>query len=138
MTAAEMAALHALAFAGQGRAWPEAEIAALLGDPLVFAVTRPGGFALGRAVAGEAELLTLATDPARRRQGLGRALLGAFEEEAARRGAQEVFLEVAEDNSAAWALYRAAGYAETGRRRGYYRRDGAVPADALILRRTLG
>ena len=32
-----------------------------------------------------------------------------------------MFLEVAEDNAAARALYRSAGFARAGQRRGYYR-----------------
>jgi ribosomal-protein-alanine N-acetyltransferase len=44
-----------------------------------------------------------------------------------------MFLEVAERNGAARALYAAAGFAAAGRRRRYYP-DGA---DALVLRRSL-
>jgi [ribosomal protein S18]-alanine N-acetyltransferase len=41
-------------------------------------------------------------------------------------------------NAPALALYRAAGFAEAGRRPGYYPRDpDAAPADALILTRRL-
>ena len=48
-----------------------------------------------------------------------------------------MFLEVAVDNPAAIALYQAAGFVPAGRRRGYYRRQGADAMDALVLRRTL-
>ena len=47
------------------------------------------------------------------------------------------FLEVAEDNAAARALYRAAGWNETGRRRGYYPRPGGA-LDAITLAKPLG
>ena len=57
-----MAALHAACFAFP-RPWSAAEFAALLADPLVFVQTLPGGFVMGRAVAGEAELLTVAVAP---------------------------------------------------------------------------
>jgi len=134
MTPDEMAACHARAFAGQGRAWSMAEFAGLLESPLVFAVGDARAFALGRVIADEAELLTLACDPAHRRKGLGRARLAGFEAEARARGAVTAFLEVAADNLPAHALYEAADYAEVARRAGYYAR-GTV--DALILRKAL-
>ena len=95
------------------------------------------GFVLGRALGDEAELLTIAVDPSCRRQGLGRTLLSAFEAEAERRGAASAFLEVAEDNAAALALYLGTGWAEAGRRRGYYTRVGADPMNALVLRKSI-
>ena len=64
---------------------------------------------------------------------MGWTLLQALLHEAAARGATEVFLEVAESNAAARALYAKAGAQEVGRRRRYYA-DGA---DALILRMAL-
>ncbi|RME14900.1 MAG: GNAT family N-acetyltransferase [Alphaproteobacteria bacterium] len=136
MTPAQMAALHARAFPRE-RPWSAAEIAALMDTPGGFAVTGPSGFALGRAIAGEAELLTIAVAPEARRQGRGRALLAAFEAEAARRGAARGFLEVAEDNAAARALYAAAGWQETGRRPGYYALAGGGRVDALLMDKAL-
>jgi ribosomal-protein-alanine N-acetyltransferase len=51
-------------------------------------------------------------------------------------GARALFLEVARDNDAGLALYRAAAFAEVGIRRAYYSRPtGAM--DALVLRRDL-
>ncbi|MDD9741449.1 MULTISPECIES: GNAT family N-acetyltransferase [Marinovum] len=132
-----LAALHAAAFA-PARGWSAAEFDSFLADPACLLVARPEGFALARVTLDEAELLTIATDPARRRQGVARGLLGALFGGLAGRGAETLFLEVAEDNAAARALYAGAGFAMAGRRRGYYpRRDGAA-ADALILRRALG
>jgi ribosomal-protein-alanine N-acetyltransferase len=136
MTPAEMAALHAHCFTTP-RPWSEAEIAELLASPLVFALTRPGAFLLGRVVAGEAELLTIAVDPDQRRAGLGGALVGAFLTEAVARGGESAFLEVAEGNTAARALYTACGFAPAGRRRDYYHRPDGASEDALILVRSL-
>lgn len=130
-----MAALYASAFPG-GRAWAAGEIEALTTAPGGFAVTRDTGFAIGRAVAGEAELLTIAVAPEARRGGIGRALLAEFEAEARRRDAAKAFLEVAADNPAALALYRAAGWVESGRRRGYYRRAGGN-VDAVLMSKRL-
>jgi ribosomal-protein-alanine N-acetyltransferase len=138
--AAAMAAAHATSF---DEPWGAGEIAALLQGPGGFAqlVRAPqtgavAGFILARAIAGEAEVLTLAVDPAHRRGGVGLALVEAAAIVAAAAGARTLFLEVASDNDAALALYRAAGFTEAGRRPGYYRRrTGAV--DALVLRRDL-
>lgn len=136
MTPEQMAALHARAFAGGGRAWTASEFATLLGSPHVFAVGDACAFALGRVAADEAELLTIATDPAHRRAGLGRRALCAFERRARQRGAALAHLEVAADNRPALALYAAAGFAETGRRTGYYLR-GAGRVDAVLMRKFL-
>jgi len=134
MTPEEMAICHARAFTGSSRAWSVAELTDLLASPLVFTLGDARAFALGRVIVDEAELLTLACDPAHRREGLGRARLAGFEAEARARGAVTAFLEVAADNLPAHALYEAADYAEVARRTGYYAR-GTV--DALILRKAL-
>ena len=136
MTPEALASLHARAFA-PARGWRAAEFAALLDSPHVFAVGDARAVALGRVAAGEAELLTLATDPDHRRAGRARACLAAFAAEARARGATEAFLEVAADNAAARALYAADGWSETGRRRGYYPRAGHASVDALVLARRI-
>lgn len=128
---AALAALHATAFE---HPWPEGEIASLMASPGVFALIVDGeGFILCRAIAGEAEILTLAVDPAVRRRGIGGALVEAAALLAARMDAQTLFLEVADDNLAALALYEAAGFEAVGRRRGYY----ASGADAVVMSRRL-
>lgn len=139
MNAFDLAALHSAAFITP-RPWSEAELAALLADPLIFAMTTGdplAGFALGRSVAGEAELLTLAVAPMRRRQGLARDLLEVFEERAVQSGATDAFLEVAADNSAAIALYDGAGWQRHGMRRGYYRQPDGARIDALVMGKRL-
>lgn len=108
-----------------------------MADPAVFILTLPGAFLLGRTVLDEAELLTLAVAPEARRKGLARDLLTRFEAEAIQRGATRAFLEVAEENAAARALYHAAGWRQAGRRRGYFTASGMPPQDGLILTRTL-
>lgn len=133
MTPEAMAALHARAFEGKARAWGAAEFEGLLESGHVFVVGGNRAFALGRALAGEAELLTLATDPDLRSLGLGRAALIAFEEAARGRGANRAFLEVAADNAPARALYRSRGFEEIARRAAYYRQG----VDALILEKLL-
>ena len=135
MTAAErIAAIHAAAVA---RPWSAPEMQSLLDDPHVFALEAEGAFLLARVVADEAEVLMIATHPGQRRKGRAAALVAQFHGEACERGAARAFLEVAEDNAAARALYAAAGYAQVGRRAGYYARPGAPPVAALVLSHSL-
>lgn len=129
MTPEDMAALHAAAFAPD-RGWTAAEIADLCASPFVDALTSPAGFALIRTVAEEAELLTLAVDPARRRSGIGTRLMQRW---LSTTPAERAFLEVAADNRAAQALYARHGFAVTGRRRGYYARPGGPAVDAVLM-----
>lgn len=131
-----MAALHRLCFVTP-KPWAAAEFAGLLADPLVFALTEAEGLLVGRAVAGEAELLTIAVAPQARCRGLGAKLVTRFLYQARLRGAEEAFLEVAAGNTAALALYRTHGFADAGLRRGYYRHPDGRAEDALILRRAL-
>ena len=125
-----LAALHAEAFETP---WDAASLTALLDSPGVFAVEQPDGFILIRVVADEAEILTLAVRPAARRSGLGGRRVEAAVVRAAALGAERMFLEVAEDNVAARALYARSGFVEAGRRRGYYARSDGSREDALIL-----
>lgn len=127
-----LAAMHHACFTAP-RPWSEAEIAGLLADPTVFLLEAPAGFLMGRAVAGEAELLTLAVDPAARRTGTGRALVARFLDEARARGGETAFLEVSAENDAAIALYDSAGFVTAGRRRGYYATSDGRRIDALVM-----
>jgi len=129
-TAARLAAMHAGAFSAP---WDMAAFESLLGQAGVVAIEAPQGFILIRSVADEAEILTLAVDPGARRQGLGARLVREGAAAAAARGAARLFLEVADDNPAALALYAGAGFTEAGRRPGYYARPDGGRQDALIL-----
>ena len=138
-----MAALHARCFVTP-RPWSAAEFAGFLTDNLCFSLTalsqegpakNLAGFLVGRVVAGEAELLTLAVAPEARRQGIAARLLAAFLAEARARNAETAFLEVAADNQAALALYRAGGFAPVGLRPAYYPRVAAPALDAVVMAR---
>ena len=83
----------------------------------------------------QADVLTLAVDPAHWGQGAGTALLTALTDEAARRGHAEVMLEVRKDNPRARRLYLRHGFTEVGIRRGYYQPSGV---DAVVMRKALG
>lgn len=74
----------------------------------------------------DAEVLWLAVAPAARRRGVARALVDAA---VAATAPGRLVLEVRADNTAARALYAAAGLHEVGQRPGYYADGG----DALVL-----
>lgn len=136
MTPETLSAIHAKAFSAT-RAWSAAEFASLLSQKGTIVAGTTYSFALIRVVADEAEVLTLATDPTKRRQGLAKAALTDGEKSAEMAGAKTMFLEVGEDNSAAKALYAECGYTQVGRRPGYYLPKNAAPIAALVMRKKL-
>ena len=135
-----LADLHDRAF---DRPWSAEAFEDLLKGPGVFAVLGESGepeeargFILCRAIAGEAEILTLGVDPAARRRGWGAALVEMAAGVAQEAGAFEMFLEVEADNVAALKLYETTGFERAGLRKGYYPHpDGAK--DAVVMRRAL-
>jgi ribosomal-protein-alanine N-acetyltransferase len=68
-----------------------------------------------------------------RRQGVGRILLEAAEEQLKREGAVLLTLEVAEDNAAARSFYHQLGFADTGRIPDYY----AGRLDAQVMEKSI-
>lgn len=78
----------------------------------------------------EAHIVTIATHPDCRRQGLGRMLMAWMIERARAGGATEITLEVRASNEAAQALYAHMGFIPVGRRKGYYRNNHE---DALLM-----
>lgn len=125
-----LAGLHRRSFDAP---WDEAAFEALLRQQGVVGIRHTDGFVLLRAIVDEAEILTLAVNPEARRSGLGLRLVEAAAQFAARMQAVRLFLEVAEDNTAARALYAKAGFTTEGRRKAYYARSGAPAVDAYIL-----
>ncbi|MFC7498943.1 ribosomal protein S18-alanine N-acetyltransferase [Enterovirga sp. GCM10030262] len=123
-----------------GEAWTAPQCAGLMPMPGVWlSLARAGdevvGFALGRFVVNEAELLLLAIKRDAQGRGIGQSLLDRFISIATSRGAERLHLEVREGNHAV-KLYSRAGFIEVGRRGGYYSgRDGQV-YDALTLARS--
>jgi len=129
--AERLALLHARAF---DRPWSAAEFARLLQTPTAFALAQgEEGFILAWTASDEAEILTVAVAPERRRRGVAALLVEAAGAVAASRGAAAMFLEVAADNAPARGLYAKLGFTEAGRRKSYYSDGG----DAIVLRRGL-
>lgn len=131
---ARLAHIHAQSFATP---WTEDSLKDLLKIPGTFAYQFEAGFIVARVAGDEAEILTLAVRPEQRRSGRATRLVRAAAEHAHRLGANCLFLEVAPSNVAARGLYGGLGFAEVGRRKGYYAASQGEFEDALILRSNL-
>jgi len=87
------------------------------------------GFLVAQCGGAEWELENIAVLPVLRRRGVGAALLSTLLEEARRRQAERILLEVRASNQAAIRLYGQAGFQLLARRRGYYQN----PAEDALL-----
>lgn len=110
----EVARLQAAA--PEAAQWPLGDYSGFLVLVAWEGETALGFCAWRQTAADEAEMLNLAVAPACRKRGAGRALV----EELRRRAAGTIFLEVAEANTAARALYRRTGWVELSERKDYY------------------
>jgi ribosomal-protein-alanine N-acetyltransferase len=145
MRAADVPAVSDIERAVFGReAWPRPAFGYLLA---VFGASRPSrgrlwvatagdGAILGyvgielSVLGGEADVVNLAVHPAARRQGIGRALLGAALRHCRARRVPLVWLRVRAGNRGARAFYRRCGFVAAGRFRGYY---VTPPEDAVLM-----
>ena len=107
------------------------------GASLISRGTGPCGVAVGQCAADEFELFFLGVLPAERRSGLGRRLLAEQLARARQAGASRCYLEVAQGNRRARALYRQAGFRRVGLRLNYYRDSRGRRHDALLLCKVL-
>lgn len=121
--------------------WTEESFRRLMGlKPAIFLVAESdtdaavAGYVAAISVGEDGEILNVAVKSTFRGRGLAGQMLDAVLIELAARGVSTAFLEVRESNEAARALYGSRGFAEIGRRRGYYRRP---VEDALVMRRVL-
>jgi len=133
---AKIAELHTACF--RDDAWDSAALATVLAmsgaeGRIACRGTEICGMLITQSLGEYAEILTLGVAPHLRRQGVARALLMDFVARARRAGATRIMLEVAADNAAALALYRALGFVHQGARQNYYRRGVAASMDAWRL-----
>lgn len=130
MEARLLADIHAEAF---DTPWDEAAFDNLLTSPGVQVSGDDQGFILTRTVGDEAEILTVAVRPSARRRGLGHKLVQAAIVSCAAWGAERMFLEVAETNVAAIALYSSNGFEQVGLRKNYYKRADGSSEHAKVM-----
>ena len=137
--AGRMAMLHMASFADP---WSAVNLRGTLLEPSVLALgieceRELAAFVLAQTIAGEADILTIATHPSYRRRGYARQLVEALLHRLGERGTSRVTLDVAEDNLAARQMYAALGFAIDGRRPGYYRTGRDSPVDGILMSRML-
>lgn len=131
MTAADVAAVTVLEAASFDDPWPAAmffEELALDGREYRVVEDRGRIIAYGgiMRVDDDAHIMTIAVDPSRRREGVGRRLMLALIDAALDRGARHLTLEVRATNGAARRLYEEFGFSAVGRRPRYYQDEDAI------------
>lgn len=117
--------------------WSESELASLIGDDdrYYFTAILDGtvvGIAGFYRVLDECMIMNVAVDDSYRRRGIADSLLSHLLNTARNDGCTFATLETAADNTAAIALYKKNGFAQNGRRKGYYH-----GTDALLFRKEL-
>jgi len=122
--------------AGLGWSWRPARVVAAIRDPstLAIAIGRPSltGFCIMEFGDQSAHLSLLAVEPARRRRGLGRALVEWMLASARVAGVEAIHVEMRSTNLHARAFYRALRFQDAGIVAGYYR--GKESALRMVLR----
>jgi ribosomal-protein-alanine N-acetyltransferase len=124
MTPDGLARTHAAAFGGKG--WPVADFTNYRSDKTILICGDDYCFVVFRLAGPEAEILTLAAHPdaqgKRRATAMMRDALTAVQSV----NVEEVFLEVAEDNTPARALYDRCGFVQFATRDNYYANGAAA------------
>ncbi len=103
-------------------------VAYLLDDPAD--PTRVAAYGGMLITVDEGQIINIATHPDHRRKGYAAAILRALLRHAKDAHLESVSLEVRVSNEAAIAMYRAAGFVEAGRRKGFYTKP---VEDALVM-----
>ncbi|WP_136680373.1 ribosomal protein S18-alanine N-acetyltransferase [Neptunomonas sp. XY-337] len=124
----------------QEDAWSGTQIAQQLARPRsinigVFVEAQLVGFVFATYLFDEAELLQIGTTGSMRGNGLGKALLSALAERLQAEEVTRLMLEVRSSNTAALALYQRVGFAQDGRRKGYYAapNESGEREDAVLM-----
>ena len=117
--------------------WSEKSIGSELTNELaLWLVAEEEGTVVGyvgsQTVFPETDMMNIAVDPRRRREGIAEILVDSLVRELKRIGSTSLTLEVRGSNAPAIALYQKMGFQEVGRRPNYYRNPRE---DALILRK---
>ena len=119
----EIATLHKKCF--PHRPWTAADFSDLKKSGCEI-IASQNGFIVWRQTLDEAEIITIGVAPDARGGGIASAMMGLMERDVKNNGGKKIFLEVAENNAPARALYANNGYNEIGRRPKYYDGDDAI------------
>ena len=131
---AQVAALEKVCFS---MPWSENSIRSELTNPLsLWLVAEENGVLLGyigsQSVMDEADVMNVAVDPNRRREGIALKLVEALVAALNEKDVRALLLEVRASNEPAKALYERQGFVQVGKRPNYYRNP---KEDALILKK---
>ena len=131
---AQVAALEKVCFS---MPWSENSIRSELTNPLsLWLVAEEDGVLLGyigsQSVMDEADVMNVAVDPNRRREGIALKLVEALVAALNEKNVRALLLEVRTSNEPAKALYERQGFVQVGKRPNYYRNP---KEDALILKK---
>ena len=124
-----LAKIHAQTF---DNPWSENTFLSLLKLPTTIGWIHEYGFLLASDLGETVEILTLATLPRHQRKGIASQLMTEMYTWTIQKKKKAIFLEVAQDNTAAKNLYLKQGFKQTGKRPGYYKR-GHTRIDALCM-----
>ena len=91
------------------------------------------GYFVAMAGVDEMHLLNITVAPAAWHQGHALFMLGALADLCRQRRARQLWLEVRVSNERARAIYRRHGFAEVGRRKGYYPAGQGRREDAVVM-----
>lgn len=142
-----LAEIHAASFR---HGWSDGELEKMLGNENYLCMvahpprttrSKPSGFVFVRSILDEAEVITIATDPAIRRKGVARKLMQTVIRKLEFDRKSKLFLEVDEANKAAIKLYQNLGFKTISERKGYYsdsESKDAKKSTALVMQLDLG
>jgi len=99
-----------------------------------FVFVTDGGFGAAMVNYDSADLLDIAVETDRRKNGIGSALMQFLTDECRSRGVKEIFLEVRTTNEGAIALYKKCGFEQISIRKNYY---SSPVCDGYVMRKTL-
>ena len=142
MTLGDVDAVHALECSVFPHPWSRANFSDSIQAGYDAWLLRDGqdglaGYFLLMYALDEAHLLDVAVAADRQGTGLGRYLLDTLCARAREMGAESVLLEVRPSNERALAVYKRFGFAEIGRRKGYYPAHEGKREDAIVMRHVL-
>ncbi len=125
-----VANLHALCF--PHKPWGATDFADLKKSGCEI-VASENGFIVWRAIADEAELITIGVAPNARRGGIATAMITIMENSVKKNGVKKIFLEVSDKNTSAIKLYEQCGFTQIGTRQKYYS-DGT---NAILMQKNI-
>ena len=142
MVVADVDDVHALECSVFPHPWSRANFVDSLASGYdAWVLKEPGGALAGYFLLmyalDEAHLLDVAVAAGRHGTGLGRHLLDRIAARARERDMASILLEVRASNERALQVYRRYGYAEIGRRKGYYPAHEGRREDAIVMRYVL-